>query len=283
MYQYNELKELLKKEKPLLVPDAYDMLSAKIIQSAGFKAVQCSGYSFSINNLLKNEKALSFEKNIEITQNIVKTVTIPVMADGEDGYATGPEFQNNIERFIMTGIAGINIEDQILYDKSNKSKIVDEKIFIEKINIVKAIKKSLNMHDFILNARTDALHAFEDRKKAQSTAIERANAYLEAGADLCFVTGIQTKQELRLFAEEINGPLSVAAGLAYNIHEFDINDCRECNISRVSLPSFLLFTTIHCLAKNLETVKQEGSFEHILKNNLILKDAAYVSQMILKQ
>ncbi len=281
MNLYKKLKELLHKEKPLVVPDAYDILSAKIIQSAGFKAVQCSGYSFSINNLYKTERALSFEKNIKITESIVKTVTIPVMADGEDGYATGDRFRKNIVRFIRTGVAGINIEDQNLWDKNNKSKIVDEKILIEKINIAQDIKNSLEIEDFVLNARTDALNAFEDRQKAQMVAIERANKYLEAGADMCFITGIKTKQELGLFAKEITGPLSVAAGLPYNINEFDINDCREYNISRVSLPSLLIFSTINSLIKNMEIIKQEGRFENILKQDMILKDTMYLSEKIL--
>ncbi|MEJ2665456.1 MAG: isocitrate lyase/phosphoenolpyruvate mutase family protein [Spirochaetia bacterium] len=82
-----ELKRLLAAEQPLVVPDAYDVLSARIIQAAGFKAVQCSGYSFSLNNLYKNERALSFEKNLEITGNILRSVHLPVTADGEDGYA----------------------------------------------------------------------------------------------------------------------------------------------------------------------------------------------------
>jgi len=281
MNQYMVLKELLHEEKPLVVPDAYDMLSAKIIQSAGFKAVQCSGYSFSINNLYKTERALSFEKNIKITESIVKTVTIPVMADGEDGYATGDRFRENIVRFIRTGVAGINIEDQNLWDKNNKSKIVDEKILIEKINIAQDIKNSLEIEDFVLNARTDALNAFEDRQKAQMVAIERANKYLDAGADMCFITGIKTKQELGLFVKEITGPLSVAAGLPYNMNEFDINDCREFNISRVSLPSLLIFSTINYLVKNLEIIKQEGRFENILKQDMILKDTMYLSEKIL--
>jgi 2-methylisocitrate lyase-like PEP mutase family enzyme len=60
-----ELKRLMNTERPLVVPDAYDMLSARVIQTAGFGAVQCSGYSFSINHLYKNEQALPLEENLE--------------------------------------------------------------------------------------------------------------------------------------------------------------------------------------------------------------------------
>jgi len=275
-----ELKRLLAAEQPLVVPDAYDALSARIIQAAGFKAVQCSGYSFSLNNLYKNERALSFEKNQEITENIVRSVHLPVMADGEDGYADGEKFLANILRFIRSGIAGINIEDQNLRDKKNVEKIVPASVMIEKISMVRTLKKSLGIPDFIVNARTDALGAFSDRKKSMEVAVRRANTYLEAGADLCFVTNIKSKQELKLFAAEVNGPLSVAAGLEYNMQEFDINDCRELGIARVSLPSLLIFSTLNALRKNLEHVKRDGGFAEILKRDEVLTDTAYLRQIL---
>ncbi|MEJ2665285.1 MAG: isocitrate lyase/PEP mutase family protein [Spirochaetia bacterium] len=275
-----ELKRLLNSERPLVVPDAYDMLSARLIQAAGFRAVQCSGYSFSLNNLYKNERALSFQKNLEITEGIVRAVDLPVMADGEDGYAAGEEFLANIRRFMQTGIAGINIEDQNLWGKANAEKIVQVNVMIEKISMVRALRKSRDIPDFIVNARTDALGAFSDRKKSIKVAIQRANSYLEAGADLCFVTKIKTKQELKLFTAEVNGPLSVAAGLEYNIQEFDINDCRELGIARVSLPSLLLFSTLNTLRKNLEHIKQDGGFAEILKEDGVLTDTAYLRQIL---
>jgi 2-methylisocitrate lyase-like PEP mutase family enzyme len=275
-----ELKRLLAAEQPLVVPDAYDALSARIIQAVGFKAVQCSGYSFSLNNLYKNERALSFEKNLEITGNIVRSVHLPVMADGEDGYADGEKFLANILRFIRSGIAGINIEDQNLWDKTNVEKIVPASVMIEKISMARTLKKSLGIPDFIVNARTDALGAFSDRKKSMEVAVRRANTYLEAGADLCFVTNIKTKHELTFFAAEVNGPLSVAAGLEYNMQEFDINDCRELGIARVSLPSLLIFSTLNALRKNLEHVKRDGGFAEILKRDEVLTDTAYLRQIL---
>ena len=107
------LKELLNSGETLIVPDAYDSISAKLIENAGFKAVQCSGYSFSISAGYRQEIEVTLDENIELTRRIAESVDIPVMADAEDGYG-GPEVViDTVERYIEAGVAGLNIEDQI--------------------------------------------------------------------------------------------------------------------------------------------------------------------------
>ena len=126
-------------------------------------------------------------------------------------------------------------------------------------------------NDFIINARTDALLALENRKEAQKLAIERANSYLESGADICFITSAKTLDELKLFSREINGPISIAAGLPYNIQEFSINDCIELGISRVSLPTFMIANSVGHMLKNLMMMKGTGRFEQsVIENNLLI-------------
>lgn len=243
-------------DKTLIVPDAYDPISAKVIEMLGFKAVQCSGYSISISKCYKNEPSLTLEENLETTRSIVKSVSIPVFADGEDGYGKGELFENNIEKFINTGISAINIEDQILWEDDVKKGLHPLAGCIEKIKYIKN-----NYPDIIINARTDAIITSEERSEGISEAIRRANLYYEAGADLCFPTGIKTRDEIKLLNAEINGPLSVAAGLPYNIEEFNINDCRELGVARVSLPSVMIFSSIGAQIDYLQSVKESGTFD----------------------
>jgi 2-methylisocitrate lyase-like PEP mutase family enzyme len=151
------LRQLIHDNETLVVPDAYDAISARIIQKAGFKAVQCSGFSISISKVYSDEKFVSLDENLSRTKEIASAVNIPVMADGEDGYGQGDLFQLNVRRFIDTGIAGINIEDQNLWDIYSKEKIVSIEIMIDKIKSVVDLKKALQIPNFLLNARTDAL------------------------------------------------------------------------------------------------------------------------------
>ena len=108
------LRELLTSPDTLVMPDAYDPLSARIIESLGFQAVQCSGYSFALAACCPSEAALGFERNLALTKSIVEAVQVPVMADAEDGFGGPPVVAQTARAFIRAGVAGINIEDQVL-------------------------------------------------------------------------------------------------------------------------------------------------------------------------
>ncbi|MDD2710565.1 MAG: isocitrate lyase/PEP mutase family protein [Verrucomicrobiae bacterium] len=109
-----QLRNLLSAKETLVMPDAYDPISARIIEQAGFKAVQCSGYSFSVAACKKQEIDIGLEENLAITAGIVRAVSIPVMADGEDGFGGIEQIPNTITRYVKIGVAGINLEDQVL-------------------------------------------------------------------------------------------------------------------------------------------------------------------------
>lgn len=274
------LKQLLVGPDTLVMPDAYDPISAKLIEYAGFKAVQCSGYSFSIAKGYPKERDITFSENIAITQSIVSAIQIPVMVDGEDGFGDGEFLQKNIESYIKIGAAGINLEDQNLREPASKDKIISKERMLAKIADAIAVKQTAHSPHFILNARTDALRSLDDRKAAQKLAIERANSYLEAGADLCFIAYIKTRAEVELFAKEVHGPLSVAAGLAYNMQEFSLNDCRELGVRRVSLPSCMIFSAIQGMLKTLALVRDTGAFDEALRQELVFSDMSVLEELL---
>ena len=120
----------------LCVQYAYDGVSAKLIQRAGFKAIQCSGHSISLTKAYQEERLLSADENVSRTKEITDAVHVPVMADAEDGYGHGGVFRSNLLKFIRTGIAGINIEDQNLWDPYETERIVPAKVMLDKIGMV---------------------------------------------------------------------------------------------------------------------------------------------------
>ena len=260
---YMKLKDLLNSNNTLIVPDAYDGMSARIIEEIGFKAVQCSGYSFSLSRKYKKESFITLDENISITKTIVNSVNIPVFADAEDGYGTGDVFLNNISKFVRTGIAGINIEDQNLWSGYINDLLLP---LSESINRIKIIKD--NFPELVLNARTDALNVSNNKTEGIKEAIKRSNAFYENGADLCFITGVSTKEEIKLLKNEINGPISIAAGLPYNMNNFDISDCIDLGIARVSLPSLMIYAAIKSQYDILIEIKKSGSFNNI--NNALI-------------
>jgi len=274
------LKQLLNSGKTLIMPNGFDPISAKIIEYAGFSAIQCSGYSYSISKGYKSEKNIDLKTNLKITRAIVDAVNIPVMADGEDGYGEGSSLRNTIKEFIDIGVSGINIEDQNHKLISSPLKIINEASMLNKIEDAIKTKSVLGRNEFIINARTDALLSLDNRKEAQKLAIQRANSYLNAGADICFVAYVKTLDEVKLLSKEINGPISIAAGLPYNIQEFSINDCIELGIARVSLPTFMILNSIGYMVKNLMTIKNTGDFKQVIQDNNLLSNSYILKDII---
>lgn len=249
-----QLKQLLNSKETLVMPDAYDPLSARIIEQAGFKAVQCSGYSFSVAACRKNEIDIGLAENLAITAEIVQAVSVPVMADGEDGFGGVEQIPKTIEGYVRIGTAGVNLEDQVL-DRQPIARVVDCALMQEKIRTAKQAAKAAGNPDPVINGRTDALRAFASKKDGLAEAVRRGNLYLEAGADLVFVTGVSALEDVRVLVKEIQGPVSIAAGLGNNLQAFSINDLKELGVARVSLPTIAICATIKALTGACEVLK----------------------------
>jgi len=267
MNQSKLLKSLIESNETLVMPDAYDSISARIIEYIGFKAVQCSGYSYAIANCRKEEIDIDLKENLSITSKIVKSISIPVMADGEDGFGGIEQIPDTIKSYIKIGVSGINLEDQIL-DKEAKGKVIDSTIMIEKIKAAKTTAEHNGNPDLVINGRTDSISAFDSRQDGLRESIKRGNLYIEAGADLVFVTNVRTLEEAKLLVKEINGPLSITAGLSYNIRNFTINDLKEIGVARVSLPTIAISSIIKTLMGTIDSLKN-GNFEYILDNKIL--------------
>lgn len=259
MNKSKKLKELLNSEETLIMPDAYDPVSARLVEMAGFKAVQCSGYSFSIAAARPKEIDISRDENLEITRRMVDAVGVPVMADAEDGYGDAMEVKRTVQAFMDAGVAGLNIEDQLL-DGSHGVSIISSEVMVEKIQTAKETTESKNP-DFIINASTDALKSLDNREDALNLAAERANQYLDAGADLTFAPYVETIEEVKTLKKEVKGPLSVAAGMPYNIKNFSVTDLEDLGVERVSLPTLLIYSSLKAIKNSLNHLKKDSLME----------------------
>ena len=262
------LRELITSPEMLLMPDAYDPLSARLIESVGFKAVQCSGYSFALAARCSSEAALGLERNLAITKAIVEAVDVPVMADGEDGFGDPSAVAETVRAFIGAGVAGINLEDQVLGEPSPK-RVVDRGLMVEKIRAARQAAQQEGIPDLVINGRTDALAVASNRGEGLEEAIARANLYLEAGADLAFVTGVVAISEVRTLVAGIHGPVSIAAGLPNNINSLSLAELKACGVARVSLPVIVIFSAIRAINRMLLALRDYGDFSVILQEKML--------------
>ncbi len=263
-----KLRDLLASECPLIMPDAYDALSARIIEMAGFRAIQCSGFSMALASRAVPEPKLGFEENLELTRRIVGAVQVPVMADGEDGFGGPERVFEVVAAYVEAGVSGINIEDQLLGDSDTKA-VVDSALMVEKIRAAREGAASRGVGDLLLNARTDALAVMPDRAAGLHESIRRGNEYLDAGADMVFVTGVKTIDEARELVRRVRGPVSIAAGLAYNYGAMSVKDLRACGVARVSLPTVAVLSAVEALRHTLSIVRDSEEFTELTRQGLL--------------
>ena len=250
------LRGLLQKRQALPVPGAHDVISAKLIEKTGFKAVQVSGFGLAATYLgLPDMAFISFTEVLNFTRNIVDAVSIPVMADADTGYGNSINAMRVTEQFIKAGTAGMNLEDQVFPKRCGHIEgktVVSLEEMVLKIKACAQVRDSLDP-DFILNARTDAIAV-----SGVDEAIRRGNAYIEAGADMIFVEAPRTVEEIEKAVKGINGLVSI--NLFDNIEGgktplLTVEELAAMGVARISIPVGSTFAAARGVLNYLEAIK----------------------------
>lgn len=201
------LRQLLEKNAPLFIPGAYNAMSAKILEEAGYDSVYMSGYGTSLNLLGMPDAGLATMSEMVLNAKYMSnSVSVPLIADADNGHGNAINVRRTIAEFIQAGVTGVHIEDQSLPKRCGHvagRELVPIEEAISKYKAANDIRNELDP-DFLLIARTDAVGAHNG---GVEEAIKRGNAYAEAGADIIFVEGVTTEEELIKFSKEIKKPL----------------------------------------------------------------------------
>jgi len=197
------LRKYILEDAILVMPGAHDALTAKIVGQAGFKALTIGGYSASASLLGKPDLSfLTLTEMVDCVRRIVDAVDIPVFTDGDTGHGGVLNVQRTVKEIERTGAAGMFIEDQVFPKRCGH--MLDKQV-IETPDMIAKVKAAVDARiddDFVIMARTDALavNGLED-------AIDRANLFYEAGADLIFVEAPTTIEQMQMITEQIDAPL----------------------------------------------------------------------------
>jgi 2-methylisocitrate lyase-like PEP mutase family enzyme len=199
-----QLRQLIGQSGYTMVPGAYDTLTARLVEAAGFAAVYLTGGGYSRASGYPDLGLLSLTENAMFIGRTVEAVGIPVIADADTGYGNAINVIRTVREYEKTGVAGFHIEDQVSPKKCGH---YEGKEVISRAEMVGKIKAAVDTRrdaDMVIIARSDA-RAIEGLQAA----IDRVNAYLEAGADVGFVEAPQTVEELRIVGREVRGPALV--------------------------------------------------------------------------
>jgi methylisocitrate lyase len=231
------LRRALEPRAALVVPGCHDALSARIVESAGFEAVQVSGFGLAGSLLGKPDVGLVDMKDVlDITGHIVRAVRIPAMADIDTGGGNAINAAAVTERLIEMGAAGVNIEDQVFPKRCGHmegKQVIPAEEMAGKVRAMADARQRLGK-DIVINARTDSYAVLGIEE-----AIRRANLYLDAGADLAFLDGIGTRSDIERAVRSIHGPLSVNlmdAVTGVKTELIPIPELAAMGVARVSIP-----------------------------------------------
>jgi len=201
------LRALIREQAPLIVPGCFSAMSARVIEHVGFEAVYMSGYGSSLSVTgLPDAGLMTLTEMAENARRIAAAVKLPVIADADTGFGNAINVVRTVEEYCRGGVAGMHLEDQVAPKRCGHvagREVIGREEAVLKIRAAAATRDALDP-DFVLIARTDARGAHGG---SLEEAISRANAFLDAGADLAFVEGPKDLPEVERICREVNGPV----------------------------------------------------------------------------
>ena len=261
------IKQLMS-EGIVVLPGAFNGISAKLVEKAGFKALYISGAGLATGVAAMPDIGLLTMTEVQTQAGyIINAVNIPCIVDGDTGFGESLNVMRMIKGLEDMGAAGVHIEDQELPKKCGHlsgKKLVSPQAMAEKITSAVEARENL---DFLVIARTDA-RGVEDIKSA----IERANIYLEAGADVIFPEALESKEEFITFKKEVNAPL------LSNMTEFGktplitVNEFEDIGYSMVIFPLTAFRVMLKAVQDALEKLKAEGTQKELIEKMLTRKE-----------
>lgn len=251
------LRALLAAEGPLVVPGAYDALSARLVEQAGFDAVYMTGFGSTASLLGRPDVGLlSGAEMVDNARRIAAAVDVPVIADADTGYGNAINVVRTIREYEQAGVAGLHLEDQVTPKKcghmSGKA-VIEQAEMIGKIRAAAAARRD---PDLLLIARTDAAAV-----EGLDAAIARARAYAGAGADVLFVEAPTSADDIARVAGELAG----VAPLVFNWAEggrtppVPLARIAELGFSLVLFPIGTLLAATAGIRSLLQTLRTDGT------------------------
>jgi 2-methylisocitrate lyase-like PEP mutase family enzyme len=193
-----KLRELMARKELVCAPGAYSALTAKLIEEAGFNSVYMSGYCTAASTLaLPDLGLLTMTEMLNNVRALADATEIPLIADGDTGYGNPINVVRTVREYEKAGAAAIHIEDQVWPKRCGHmagKQVIPKEDMAAKVRAAADCRLS---DDFVIIARTDAL-AVEGLERA----IDRCHAYAEAGADVLFVDGQHTMEQIEAVPQQ---------------------------------------------------------------------------------
>ena len=250
------LAELVRGREPILAPGAYDALSARMIEQAGFPAVYMTGFGTSASLLGRPDVGLvTMSQMVDNARRIAQAVDVPVIADADTGYGNPLNVIRTVQEYELAGVSALHIEDQVTPKKCGhmeNKQVIPAAEMTEKI---RAAVEARSSSDFLIIARTDARAS-----EGLDNALRRARAYHEAGADILFVEAPQNEEEVAQIARAFpNVPLLFNWAEGGKTPPIPLARLKELGYRVVIFPISALLAAAKAIRAALAEIKAEGT------------------------
>lgn len=248
-----KLRELIATAAPVVAPGAYDGLSARLVEQAGFPAVYVTGGGMARSMGIPDLGLMSLTEIVGRLESIADAVDIPVIGDADTGHGNALNAQRTMRAFERAGLAGCHLEDQVFPKRCGH---YDDKAIVSQTEMaqkIRAVKDASLDPDFVLIARTDAL-AVEGYDKA----IERGHAYMEAGADMIFIEAPTSIEQIERIAKDLPYPKLINMFHSGKTPLVASDRLGELGYSLVIIPSDTQRAAIKAMQDTLAVISRDG-------------------------
>ncbi|MCM3388942.1 oxaloacetate decarboxylase [Ureibacillus chungkukjangi] len=260
MSKNTQFKSLLKQPNAFIVPGAYDGMTARLVEEFGFPAIYATGAGISNSQLGWADVGLTtLTEIVDVVSRMSDVTTVPIIVDGDTGFGNAINVIRTVKSLERAGASAIQLEDQVSPKKCghfNGKQIISK---AEMVNKIKAAVDSRTNENFTIIARTDAtaINGIED-------AIDRANAYKEAGADVLFVEAPTTIEQLKAITASVpNVPhiLNMVEGGKTPL--VSLKEAEELGFHIMLCANTVLRSAIKGIRESLSVLKRDESQENI--------------------
>jgi len=238
-----------------VLPNAWDAATARVFEQAGFPAIGTTSAGVAAALGYADGQHIPADLMLQAIERIVEATTVPVTADLEAGYGTTiKEVLATVKKAADSGIAGFNLEDAALVQGTPQ--LADVSFQREKIAAIREYLLAEKL-PLVLNARTDVfILGQEPPEQCLQQAVQRANAYRDAGADCLFFPGVSESSLIKTLVEEVHGPINILATATTP----PVADLQRLGVTRVSLGSGPMRASLALTRQIAQEVREKGTY-----------------------
>ena len=255
-----QLRKILEADEGIIqIPGSHDAMAALLAKEEGFQTLYLSGAAFSASLGLPDLGLITLTELAMRTREIVRATGLPVLVDIDTGYGSVLNVTRTVQELVEVGAAAVQMEDQVLPKKCghlNGKKLVSTEEMVQKIAAAREASQ-----DIVIVARTDAKSV-----EGIDAAIERAKEYMKAGADAIFPEALQTEEEFKQFAREVDAPLLANMTEFGQTPYFTADQFEDWGYKMVIYPVTSLRIASKAITDVYKLIKETGSQKDALEN-----------------